>query len=286
MSTKSILIADSGATKTSWVWLNTEAEKHFETPGFHPAFVSKQTIHENLIQSISSKQSELIDDIYFYGAGCGNKKGKETIYTALTDFFPASNIYLETDLLGACRALFQEQQGICAILGTGSNSAFYKNGKIESRQPSLGYILGDEGSGAYLGKLLVTAFLNGEMTAISAIKFSETFDLSYEEIIDKVYRQPFPNRFLASLCPYLSAEKEDPFIDSLIRDGLNDFFRKNLLKYKNIEKQEIRFCGSIAFNFTGYLEVLCSKYKLNLGGVIKNPIEGLVKYHKENNQVY
>lgn len=279
---KKILLADSGATKTTWALLDGASQTVFETIGLHPSFIDKEGIISILQKAPFPNLSHEIDELHFYGAGCGNPKGQALIKESLHGFFPDSQIEVQTDLLGACRGLFGKEDGIAVILGTGSNSALYRKGNIEQSQPSLGYILGDEGSGAYLGKSLVAAFLNNDMPTILQETFFEKYQLNRDQIISAVYTQPFPNRFLASFCPFLSENKTHPFVEALIYAGLNDFFRKSLYKYPNLYWYSIRFCGSIAYHFSDVIKQLCDKYKIYCGRIVQGPMEGLVEYHKKD----
>ncbi|MCF8374214.1 MAG: ATPase [Bacteroidales bacterium] len=277
---KKILIADSGATKTSWLLIDGQEKTTFETIGLHPSFIDNEGIRSILQNNPFTSFSNEVGELHFYGAGCGNPLGRELIKESLHGFFPNTQIEVETDLLGACRGLFGNEDGIAVILGTGSNSALYRKGRIEHSQPSLGYILGDEGSGAYLGKSLVAAYLNHDLPTVLQESFFEEYQLNRDQIISAVYRQPFPNRFLASFCPFLSENKTHPFVETLIYTGLNDFFRKSLYKYPNLYWYSIRFCGSIAYHFSDVLKQLCDKYKISCGRIVQSPMDGLVEYHK------
>lgn len=277
---KKILIADSGATKATWVLLDGTRKNTCETMGLHPSFIDKKRILASLHNSLWAAHPDEINELWFYGAGCGNSKGKEFIGESLKEFFPYAEVNVETDLLGACRGLFGEDEGVAVILGTGSNSALFQNGKIVGQHPSLGYILGDEGSGASLGKMLIATYLRREMPKDLEKALAKKFPFSHEEIIDTVYTRLFPNRFLASFCPFLSEHIEHPFINSMTLTRLGDFFQKNLLKYEHIHHHKIRFCGSIAFFFSEQIKELCLLHKLRCDGIARSPMEGLVSYHQ------
>lgn len=276
---KPILIADSGATKTDWVFINEGKQNSFETIGMHPMFISKNKITEALKNSLLKDSTRQEMEIYFYGAGCGSKQSRKFIRESLQDFFPSSKINVESDLIGAGLALFGNNEGIAIILGTGSNSAWFKNGKIVKSHPSLGFILGDEGSGSYLGKMLVSSFLNLELPAGLALSFKNKYQIGHRDLIEMIYAKEFPNRTLASFCPFISDHKEHPFIDKLIGKGLNDFFVKNILKYENVNHKKISFCGSIAYYFQDKIKELSSKYNLKCDLIIQKPMPGLVEFH-------
>ena len=278
---KPILIADSGATKTSWRVIDNQTVTQFETIGMHPAFINFTEIDSILTKTFARYVPAHLSRVVFYGAGCSGDAGKNTIKKTLAPFFPSAKIEVHTDLLGACLALFGDEKGIASILGTGSNSAYFYHGNITQSHPSLGYILGDEGSGAYLGKKLVQLYLNLELPKELSIDFATRFNLDHDKTIEQVYKKPYPNRFLASLCPFLYDHQKIELIDKLIFEGLEDFFFKNLLKYEGIENLDIRFCGSIAYHFRNYIEQICSKHGLTLGKIVQNPIGGLVAYHKQ-----
>jgi len=276
-----ILIADSGATKTDWYI--SKIEKHISTIGLHPFFVSKDNIIEAIVNSEIHQYCEEISSIYFYGAGCGSHDGKELIKTTFCELFPNSEISIFTDLLGAGRSLFGDECGIAAILGTGSNSAVVDKGEIVSNHPSLGFILGDEGSGCYLGKSLIARIYNGLLSEKIVQQFTHEYGLELKDVLFKVYNASFPNRFLASFAEFLFNNIDEPEIRSLVKSGLTDFFEVNLTRYKEIESMPVRFTGSIAFYFSELLHEIGDKLDIVIDKIEKQPMDGLIKYHLADN---
>lgn len=276
-----ILIADSGATKTDWcIGQNHTDARIIQTQGINPFHQSKEHIgkilSEELLPQFSMDKS--ITRIHFYGAGCTPEKSV-IVKEELARLFPDATIDVQSDLLGAARSLCGRKEGIACILGTGSNSCFYDGEKITANISPLGYILGDEGSGASLGKKLVGDCLKGILPdGIRQIFLDET-GLTPAEIIDKVYRQPQANRFLASLTPFLSAHREEPEIQALLLSCFTEFFRRNVMQYPLHTDCEIHFTGSIAWHFQKEVKEAARSLNLQTGKYIKNPIHGLINYH-------
>lgn len=273
------LIADSGATKTDWCYGSADQHQIIQTQGINPFHQSAETISlilsEELIPQLACRT--LITHIFFYGAGCTPEKAK-IVRTALQTFFPQATICVESDLLGAARSLCGREQGIACILGTGSNSCEYDGEKITSNISPLGYILGDEGSGAVLGKRLVGDCLKHQLPEHICQAFLEETKFTPAEIIDKVYRQPQANRFLASLTPFLSRHREEPEIHALLVSCFNDFFLRNVMLY-NYSYFPVHFTGSIAWYFQEEVKEAAEKLNIRTGKFIKCPIHGLIAYH-------
>lgn len=273
------LIADSGATKTDWCYGSADQHQIIQTQGINPFHQSAETISlilsEELIPQLACRT--LITHIFFYGAGCTPEKAK-IVRTALQTFFPQATICVESDLLGAARSLCGREQGIACILGTGSNSCEYDGEKITSNISPLGYILGDEGSGAVLGKRLVGDCLKHQLPEHICQAFLEETKFTPAEIIDKVYRQPQANRFLASLTPFLSRHREEPEIHALLVSCFNDFFLRNVMLY-NYSYFPVHFTGSIAWHFQEEVKEAAEKLNIRTGKFIKCPIHGLIAYH-------
>lgn len=278
-----ILIADSGSTKTDWrtVDENNHVNK-FQTVGLNPFFLDKKSIDKIINKSFCSKlNNEEINKIFFYGSGCASNFNSNTIKESLELFFRNAEVFVFTDLFGAARALFGNKKGIVAILGTGANSACYDGEKITKNITSLGYVLGDEGSGAYLGKIFITDFLKKELPNNLYNKFINEYELSKDNILDSIYSKPFPNRFLASFTNFLFNNKDDEYVINLLEDNFNKFFDKTICKYKNFDNQIIRSVGSIAFHFEDVFKSAALKRNITIDKIIKNPISGLVNYHLE-----
>lgn len=274
------LIADSGATKTDWCYGETHsATPIIQTQGINPFHQSAEHIHHVLEKELLPQLNSSADitRIFFYGAGCTPEKSG-IVNHALQAFFPHAKIEVRSDLLGAARALCGSEKGIACILGTGSNSCIYDGEKITANVSPLGYILGDEGSGAHLGKRLVSDCLKGQLPENISTLFLKHAGVSAATIIDKVYRQPQANRFLASLTPFLSAHREMPEIHALLLSCFTEFFRRNVMQY-DYQQTKVHFTGSIAWHFQDEVREAAESLGIQTGKFIKNPIHGLINYH-------
>ncbi|MCL1867943.1 MAG: ATPase, partial [Paludibacter sp.] len=242
------IIADSGSTKTHW----NCAGNDFFTQGINPFFLEENEIKTLITNELSVKiVFNEISEIYFYGAGCTSEKSN-ILHNALSANFPNAKIEAESDLLGAARALLQHSAGIACILGTGSNSCFYNGVEITANAPSLGYVLGDEGSGAALGKSLIRNVLKRMISENIIKKFEEKYSISTAEIIENVYRRPFANRYLAHFSEFLLENQYEPEIDALILNEFQAFFDRNIAKYDFLN-HTVNFVGSVAFHFSRQL---------------------------------
>ena len=274
------LIADSGATKTDWCIGKSPTDcRIIQTQGINPFHQSdehiRMVLREELLPQLEKEES--ITHIHFYGAGCTPEKSV-ILKGILRTIFPEADISVESDLLGAARSLCGKEKGIACILGTGSNSCEYDGEKIVSNVSPLGYILGDEGSGAVLGKRLVGDCLKHQLPEAICQAFLKETRLSPAEIIDKVYRQPQANRFLASLTPFLSAHREVPEIHRLLVSCFTDFFRRNVMQYA-YQGMEVYFTGSIAWYFKEEVKEAAQSLNIRTEKFIKSPIQGLTIYH-------
>lgn len=275
-----ILIADSGSTKTDWcVVLNGTPIKRINTKGINPFFQSEDEIQQNLTISLLPQLPEgTINSVNFYGAGCTAEKAP-VIRRAIADSLPViGNIRANSDMLAAARGLCGEEAGIACILGTGSNSCFYDGKEIINNISPLGFILGDEGSGAVLGKLLVGDILKNQLPQTIKDAFFNQFDLTAPEIIDRVYRQPLPNRFLASLSPFIAQHLEEPGIHQLVLNSFIAFLRRNVMQY-DYQQYPAHFIGSVAHCYKEILQQAAQETGVQIGKIQQSPMEGLIKYH-------
>ncbi|OIR12817.1 BadF/BadG/BcrA/BcrD ATPase family protein [mine drainage metagenome] len=274
------LIADSGATKCEWCLLQNGKKKTILTQGISPYFLNGQQIISLLQKELLPKlKLTEVNEIYFYGTGLSNPNNSKIIKQSLKKIFPSAAIEVNTDLLAAARALCGNKKGIACILGTGSNSCYYNGKKIVKNSPGLGYILGDEGSGAYLGKKVIQHYLYNTFDADLMARFDAKFTTNTVEILEKVYKEPLANRYLATFAVFLAENRGHYMIENIIEDGLNDFFFTHLYKFRESWIMPINFIGSVAFGFKDILQELCGTYELELGNVLKKPMDGLVKYH-------
>lgn len=273
------LIADSGATKAEWSLVVNGKVKTINTQGISPYFLNGEQIIALLTKELLPKCKVDVDEVYYYGTGCANPANALIVKKALTKLFPVADINVWHDLLAAARALCGHGKGIACILGTGSNSCYYNGRRIVSNSPGLGYVLGDEGSGAYLGRKVIQYYLYGTFDDELRGRFDLTYTTNVTEILENVYKQPLPNRYLAGFTYFLAENRGHYMIENIIEDGLNDFFFTHLCKYRESWKHPISFVGSVAYGFKDVLQQLCSSYEFELGTVLKKPMPGLVKYH-------
>ena len=275
------LIADSGATRAEWVVINGDYKSEtYETPGFNPyfsdtSFIAK-VIEKDLVPFIDTAS---IKEIYFYGAGCSTISKCTIVEDALTGVFHNAHADIHHDLLGAARALFGRKEGIACILGTGSNSCYYDGKKIVANVPSLGYLFGDEGSGAYLGKLLLADYLKGNVSAQVRKAFDIEFGLNLENILDAVYNQPHPNRFLASFSRFIGEHQRSTYVRGLIRGNFHDYFTEQITKYPEHNEVPLAVVGSVGFHFKEHFEKVATEFGSKVSHFLQSPIEGLVKFH-------
>lgn len=275
------LIADSGATKCEWALVKGGKASTFLTQGISPYFLTGDQISSLLTKELLPQLKKAsITDIHFYGTGLANPENVRIIKKILKGFFPKAKIEVETDILGTARALCGKKKGIACGLGTGTISCYYDGKKIVKTSPGLGYVLGDEGSGAYLGKKVIQYYLYQTFDEELKTSFEKRFRVTPVEILDHVYKQPLANRYLASFAIFLAENRGHYMIENIIEDGLNDFFFTHLYKYSESWTLPIHFTGSIAFGFRDVLKELCHSYELELGKVIKAPMKGLLAYHR------
>lgn len=274
------LIADSGATKAEWCLVTKDKIKKITTQGISPYFLATEQIAEILGKELKNKLKNAdIDEIHYYGTGCANPVNAASVKKAILRVFPGTRVNVTHDLMAAARALCGTKKGIACILGTGSNSCYYDGKKIVRNSPGLGFILGDEGSGAYLGKKVLQYYLYGTFDDELRGRFDLTYTTTGAEILENVYRKPLPNRYLAGFARFLADNRGHYMIENIIEDGLNDFFFNHLCKYRETWTMPVNFAGSIAFGFKDVLQQLCNSYEFELGKVMQHPMEGLVNYH-------
>jgi glucosamine kinase len=273
------LIADSGSTKAEWCLIDGKKKKTFYTQGLSPYFFTSEQIQHILEQELKGKIKTAPEEIFFYGTGCSNPANARLVKTALKKVFPKAAIAVDHDLMGAAKALCGREKGIACILGTGSNSCFYNGKKIVKNSPGLGYVLGDEGSGAYLGKKVIQYYLYNTFDADLMDRFNAKFNTTNNEILEAVYKKPLPNRYLASFAVFLAENRGHYMIENIIEDSFNDFFFNHVYKYRESWTLPVNFIGSVAYGFKDVLKEMCSSYELQLGKVLQKPMDGLIKFH-------
>lgn len=279
----SILLAESGSTKTDWCIISKKGKPvHFKTPGINPYLQTPREIMEVLEQHLGwDPKKHKADAVRFYGAGAGQKKKQDEIAAVLKKFFKIKDVEVQGDMMAAARGLCGDKKAIVCILGTGSNSCYYNGEKIKEQQASLGFIAGDEGSGNFLGKRVLQYYAYRTFDTELTMVFEKLFGNDLPAIINRLYKEPFPNRYLAEFVQLLKENRGHYMVENIVEDCLNDFFHHHVLKYRQSWKQQLYFTGSVAWEFRDVLQNICQQYELDLGEIVKSPIEGLVKYHKK-----
>ena len=276
------LFADGGGTKTEWRLIDGTSKKSFFTPGMSPYHLSKTAIEELLLSELPAYVlTKKVDEIYYYGTGCKTKVKADIVTKSLKAIFPMAKVYVTHDLMGAAIATCGNHAGIVSILGTGSNSCIYNGKRMVKNSPGLGYILGDEGSGAYLGRKVVQHFLYGVFDEELNSSFINTFKTSKNEILHKVYKESFANRYLAGFTKFLSQHRGHFMIENIIEDGLRDFFDQHLLSYPKYSSYTFHFVGGVAFHFKDKIAELCKYYGFKLGKIVQQPINGIAQFHNK-----
>jgi len=275
------LICDSGATKAEWCLINKGKRKTIFTHGISPYFLNRDQIKDLLQKELRSKLKKIkVDEIFYYGTGCANPDNAKMIKKAIRLVFTeAKKVEVTHDLMAAARSVCGKQKGMVANLGTGSFCCYYDGKKIVTQVPGIGYILGDEGSGAYLGKKVIQYYLYETFDDDLRARFNAKYTTNRSEILDNVYKKPFPNRYLAAFTIFLAENRGHYMIENIIEDALNEFFFYHLCKFRESWIMPIHFVGSVAFGFKDVLQQLCATYEFELGRIVKNPMEGLVAFH-------
>jgi glucosamine kinase len=276
-----ILIADSGSTKTDWILSDGEKKLgRYSTVGFNPYFVTSDAIYEHLQVKLSAQlDATLVKNVFFYGAGCSTAENISIANRALEKFFTNARVSVGHDMLAAARALLGNHRGFAAIIGTGSNTCIYDGEEVEKNIDSLGYLMGDEGSGSYIGKKIVRDYLRGYLPKTLEKKFTEYYSLKQADIFDALYNKPTPNRFLASFCKFADHNKEHEYIKKILRQSFTDFFENLVSHYPSYQKFSFNCVGSVGFIFKDQLKEVATNFNMRVGKLISSPIEDLVNYH-------
>lgn len=281
---KNILIADAGASKTDWCLTgNGEILQRISRNGISPIYQTGEEIDEEIKRNVYPYlKGIIIDAVYFYGAGCIPEK-IALVRDAIYQSFPIDTIQVNSDLVAAAHSLCGNEPGIVCIIGTGSNSCEWDGSAIVKQISPLGFILGDEGSGAVLGKQFVADALKNQLTHGLKEAFLTEYNLTPANIIDKIYRQPFPNRFLASLTPFLLKHINDHSVRRIVTNSFSAFFERNIMQY-NYQKFSVNFVGSIAWYFSEMLKEVAAQNNIKIGKITQSPIHGLIAYYNRNDE--
>jgi glucosamine kinase len=275
-----LLVADSGSTKADWLLYDgTTVSGPLHTMGFNPFFHTADTVMDAMMEHPEMvKLREKINSVKFFGAGCSSVQRNEIIASGLRSFFFNAEVLVEHDLLACALATCGDQPGIACIIGTGSNSCWFDGKEVFEKNYGLGYILGDEGSGSYFGKKLLTWFLYGRLPADLHAAFEAAYHLGKNDIIDKVYKEPNANVWLASFTRFLTSHYEHPFIKEMVREGMRDFCELYVCDYPNYKSVDVHFVGSVAFLFQKELHEVAAEKGFRIGKIIKQPIDDLMGY--------
>ena len=282
MNNTSILIADSGSTKTDWLFTGDgSAPMQFQSAGMNPFYQNKDEITALLQKEVIPNLKGEVRNIFFYGAGCADEKTSKPIYDALYEVIPsAKNIEVASDMLGAARGLCGKEAGLACILGTGANNAFYDGDKIVKSIGSLGFWLGDEGSGSYLGKTLIAHYLQNELPAELHTLFAQSYpEVNRLSVLDHAYKKPFPNRYFAAFSRVIPLHIGHPFMSGMVSRAFDAFIEKYILKHADAARFPVHFTGSVAFYYQDILKNELLKHSLKVGNILKSPLTGLMKYH-------
>lgn len=277
-----LLLADSGSTKTDWRLIGADGSiAQARTAGFNPFYQDSAAVAAELAQHLRPLVTEAVSEVFFYGAGITDATRGAVIADGIRRVFPETErIETHSDMLGAARALCGRERGIACILGTGANTCLADDGEIREQVRSLGFWLGDEGSGGFLGKTLVTHFLHNELPADLDARFRRRYpDCTRETVLDHAYRQPFPNRYFAGFSKFLFDHRQHPFAHGLVAGAFGLFFEKYVEKYPEARSLKIHFTGSVAFYYNDILRQVAAGRGLTLGIVSESPISGLTLYH-------
>ena len=276
-----ILIADSGSTKTDWVLVDRDKnQSYYHTIGYNPYFVDSETIYDSLSKKLINQfDPSCIKKVLFYGAGCSQESKSNVVNNALTKCFTNAEIIVDHDMLAAARALLGDQRGFAAILGTGSNTCIYDGKQIEKNIDSLGYLLGDEGSGSYIAKKIIRDFMRGRLPGELQEKFQRTYNLTNSNIFDALYNGLAPNKFLAGFCKFADQNRKHKYIRRVVKESFNDFFKNLVRLYPDYQKFKFNCAGSVGSIFKDQLKEVAAAHGMQMGVIMPSPIINLVNYH-------
>lgn len=275
-----ILVADSGSTKTDWILVTPgQPDLEFKTAGINPFFLSDKEISKIIHKQESLiTEAEKVTEVYFFGAGCSSPDKRETVSNVLSHIFKQAYISVDSDLLASAYATCGTEKGLCCILGTGSNITYFDGENIFEGKHGLGFILGDEGSGSYFGKKLVTDYLYGNMPEEESDLFAQKYLVDKETIISNVYHKPRANFYLASFAVFLNDIKGSDYYNKLVNCVLKEFVETNIITYPDYQTLKCHFVGSIAWNLKDELQVICEGYQVKVGKILKHPIQDLTSF--------
>ena len=277
-----ILIADSGSSKTDWRVIDDQGKvQQFRTIGFNPFYQTAAEMAVGMQTTDLLKLKGKIAQVFFYGAGCTSEKNRSTVVQIINSFYEKALVTVDHDLMAAARATCGHEPGIACILGTGCNSGDYDGADIVANRPTPGYLLGDEGGGAYIGKHFLQDFIYDDMPSHIREQVVVEYGLTDLIIQENVYQRPFPNRYMASFCNFISKHKADPYCYLLYYNGFKDFFHRHVMRYENYQEKPVSFVGSIAYYNSDILRKVAADLGIHVKIILETPIAGLTLYHKE-----
>ena len=277
-------IVESGSTKADWVFLDGEGIEKFRTNtnGFNPLLISQEDITAELnANAILQQIKENVGLLHFYGAGCKSEQPVHDLKISLKRYFSKAEIHVKTDLDAACFAVYQGEPCIVGILGTGSNACFFDGTEPEINVPSLGYVLGDEGSGNHIGRELLKAFLYHRMPENLYNQFRAQFETDLNVVLENIYKKPKANAYLADFSHFAYRHKEDSYIQNLLITCFKAYVENSIMPYRPKTGIKINLVGSVAYYFNEILEEVFQKNKLKINKIIHKPIDGLIAFHSQ-----
>ncbi len=276
-----IVIADSGSSKADWMFCEAGNETRFQTAGINPFFLNIEEIVEVLKEIDSLPESNQVTTVFYYGAGVIPGKTDRIVSEALERIFPQAEVIVADDMLGAARALLGNKTGIACILGTGANSCVYNGSEISDKIPPLGFILGDEGSGAHLGKLFLNDYFKRGLPADLRQKTVSELHPELTDVLQSVYRGEYPSRFLAAFTLFLGRHVDHLYVQKLLKRSFKAFFERNIERYPRYNLMTVSFTGSIAWHFSDVLKEVATARGITIGKIVEKPIDGLKLYHQK-----
>lgn len=276
------LIADSGSTKTSWLLLAGEnILQEFETLGLNPFFVSEDDVINALDDKIRPDLIPNIKEVHFFGAGCSNQEKAEWLQEIIEGILPNASVFIKTDIEAAVLACSNfGEKSVVSILGTGTSFRIYDGEKMIKLYSSLGYIIGDEGSGTHISKALLRKLYYKQLSVFFLTDFNQYYNTSRDKILESVYSKPFPNQYLAQFTTFCSRHIASPEIEQIVLDSFDEYLTNHIISIPTIEEHKLHFVGSVAFHFKPQLEKIIAKHGLVLGSILKKPIQALARKFK------
>lgn len=278
-----IAIVDGGSTKCDWVLVDKEGNLIFktQTTGFNPNIIDVEKIPAELENNEQLRDAKFsIHHVFFYGSGCGVEENCLKVETAFQKFFTNAKIVVEEDMMAAAYSAYNGKPAIVCILGTGSNSCYFDGKTIRTELPSLGFLIGDDGSGNALGKTLVKNYFMKKLPPDLDEEFDKTYHLHIDELIKNMYHNPRANAYLADFSKFIAERKQHPYLQHLIFEELKNYFNYQVIPYEESRTCEVNFIGSIAYFYEDILRAAAAEFHLNIGTIVQKPIERLVEYHK------